>query len=155
MSGIVPWILAGRPKTLPAAVVPVWVGCVLAYALYDTFCVWLAIATAVSAGLIQIATNFFNDAIDFDKGFRYGETVGAAPGDGEWGSFGEGGDAGRNCDVASGLCGGGADDCGAGVAGIDDRASESLFQFWIYWWDRCRSLTGVWASFLWCCFLGS
>ena len=68
MSGIVPWILAGRPKTLPAAVVPVWVGCVLAYVLYDTFCVWLALATAASAGLIQIATNFFNDAIDFDKG---------------------------------------------------------------------------------------
>ena len=68
MSGIVPWILAGRPKTLPAAVVPVWLGCVLAYELYGTFCIWLALATAASAGLIQIATNFFNDAIDFGKG---------------------------------------------------------------------------------------
>ena len=62
------YILAARPKTLPAAIVPVWVGCVLAYRLTGTWDAWLAFYTVASALWIQIATNFFNDAIDADKG---------------------------------------------------------------------------------------
>ena len=62
------YILAARPKTLPAAVVPVWVGCVLAYYFTGTWDILLAIYTLMGAIWIQIATNFFNDAIDSEKG---------------------------------------------------------------------------------------
>jgi 1,4-dihydroxy-2-naphthoate polyprenyltransferase len=61
-------ILAARPKTLPAAIVPVWAGCVLAWKLTGAFNLWLAVCTLVGAIAIQIATNFFNDAIDAKKG---------------------------------------------------------------------------------------
>jgi 1,4-dihydroxy-2-naphthoate octaprenyltransferase len=61
-------MLAARPKTLPAAIVPVWVGCMLAWNLHGTFNPWLALATLLGALAIQIATNFFNDAIDSAKG---------------------------------------------------------------------------------------
>lgn len=61
-------LLAARPKTLPAAVVPVWVGCVLAWHLTGCFDPWLAGCTLGGAIAIQIATNFFNDAIDSTKG---------------------------------------------------------------------------------------
>lgn len=62
------FVLAARPKTLPAAIVPVWVGCALAYRLTGTWDGWLAFYTIMGALWIQIATNFFNDAIDADKG---------------------------------------------------------------------------------------
>jgi 1,4-dihydroxy-2-naphthoate octaprenyltransferase len=62
------FILASRPKTLPAAIVPVWVGCALAFHLTDKWDGWLAFYTVMGAVWIQIATNFFNDAIDSDKG---------------------------------------------------------------------------------------
>jgi 1,4-dihydroxy-2-naphthoate octaprenyltransferase len=62
------WIAAARPKTLPAAVAPVVVGGALAVHLQGGFCWGLAICTLLSAVAIQIATNFFNDALDFDKG---------------------------------------------------------------------------------------
>ena len=61
-------ILAARPKTLPAAVVPVWAGCVLAWKLTGAFDAWLAICTVLGSVAIQIATNFFNDVIDARKG---------------------------------------------------------------------------------------
>lgn len=61
-------LLAARPKTLPAAIVPVWVGCVLAWKLGGVFYGGLAFATVAGAVAIQIATNFFNDAIDAKKG---------------------------------------------------------------------------------------
>ena len=62
------YILAARPKTLPAAIVPVWVGCALTLRLSGSWDGWLAFYTVVSALWIQIATNFFNDAIDAEKG---------------------------------------------------------------------------------------
>ena len=61
-------VLAARPKTLPAAVVPVWAGCVLAWKLSGAFDLPLAACTLIGAVAIQIATNFFNDAIDSHKG---------------------------------------------------------------------------------------
>jgi len=61
-------VLAARPKTLSAAMVPVWVGCVLAWKLCGEFHAVLACATLIGALAIQIATNFFNDAIDARKG---------------------------------------------------------------------------------------
>jgi 1,4-dihydroxy-2-naphthoate octaprenyltransferase len=65
---IVPLLLATRPKTLPAAIVPVWAGCVLAWKLSGRFDLALALATLAGAIFIQIATNLFNDAIDAAKG---------------------------------------------------------------------------------------
>lgn len=59
---------AGRPKTLPAAIVPVWLGCVLAFEISGQFNSWLAICTLGGAIFIQLATNFFNDVIDTEKG---------------------------------------------------------------------------------------
>ena len=61
-------LLAARPKTLPAAVVPVWCGCVLAWGLTGLFDLKLAVCTLCGALAIQVATNFFNDAIDHQKG---------------------------------------------------------------------------------------
>lgn len=61
-------LLAARPKTLPAAIVPVWAGCVLAWKLSGNFNLLLALCTVGGAISIQIATNFFNDAIDAKKG---------------------------------------------------------------------------------------
>ena len=61
-------LLAARPKTLPAAIVPVWVACVLAWKLTGAIDLRLALCTAGGALAIQIATNFFNDAIDSHKG---------------------------------------------------------------------------------------
>jgi len=61
-------LMAARPKTLPAAVVPVWLGCMLAWKLEGVFDWWLAVCTLMGAVWIQIGTNFFNDAIDADKG---------------------------------------------------------------------------------------
>lgn len=69
-------ILAARPKTLPAAIVPVWAGCVLAWKLSGNFNLWLAICTVGGAITIQIATNFFNDAIDAEKGADTGKRLG-------------------------------------------------------------------------------
>ena len=60
--------LAARPKTLPAAIVPVWAGCVLAWKLSGNFNLPLALCTLGGSIAIQIATNFFNDAIDANKG---------------------------------------------------------------------------------------
>ena len=70
------WILAMRPKTLPAAVVPVWVGCVLGWKLTGTFSLTLALCTLFGAIFIQIATNLFNDAIDDRKGADTAERLG-------------------------------------------------------------------------------
>lgn len=62
-----PWLLASRPKTLPAASAPVIVG--TAIALGDGVFNFLpALAALVAALLIQIATNFANDVFDYKKG---------------------------------------------------------------------------------------
>lgn len=71
-----PWILAARPKTLSAAVVPVMIGSALA-AHEPTAITWpIFWCTLLGAVLIQIATNFINDAIDFKKGADTGERLG-------------------------------------------------------------------------------
>lgn len=64
------WILAARPKTLPAALVPVWVGSApaLVGGLAGGGAWGLFAATLASCLAIQIATNLFNDAIDHRKG---------------------------------------------------------------------------------------
>lgn len=65
-----PWLLAARPKTLPAAIVPVWVGSMPLLVDGDPETgSWLLFWCTLSSCLcIQIATNLFNDAIDHKKG---------------------------------------------------------------------------------------
>jgi 1,4-dihydroxy-2-naphthoate octaprenyltransferase len=69
------WILAARPRTLGAAAVPVLAGAALGFSegSFDPFATALIIACAV---LIQIATNYFNDAIDHAKGADTAERLG-------------------------------------------------------------------------------
>jgi len=66
------WIAGARPRTLPAAVVPVLVG--TAAAVHDTgrwnhgIIVWRAVAALVVSVAIQVATNYANDYSDGTKG---------------------------------------------------------------------------------------
>lgn len=61
------WILAARPATLTAAVVPVAVGTACAYAV-DGLRALPALAALFGAIWIQIGTNFANDVFDAEKG---------------------------------------------------------------------------------------
>lgn len=61
------WILASRPKTLPAAFVPVLVGSSIAYNQGKFYPLYSLIALICSL-LIQIGTNFTNDLYDHLKG---------------------------------------------------------------------------------------
>lgn len=70
------WWNTFRPKTLTAAIVPVLVGTALAKAETGRFEVWILIAVLSASLLIQIATNLFNDAIDFEKGADTAERTG-------------------------------------------------------------------------------
>jgi len=69
------WLLASRPKTLPAAVAPVVIG--TAMAVRDgAFHAMFALAALVGAVLIQIGTNLANDYADFRSGVDSGERLG-------------------------------------------------------------------------------
>ncbi len=69
------WIIASRPRTLPAAVAPVVVGAALAF--HDgAFRPLAALAALVAAVLIQIGSNFANDLGDYLRGTDAGERVG-------------------------------------------------------------------------------
>lgn len=61
------WVLAARPKTLPAAVGPILVGATLALA-DNVFQLGPALAALLCALLLQIGSNFANDYFDFYKG---------------------------------------------------------------------------------------
>jgi 1,4-dihydroxy-2-naphthoate octaprenyltransferase len=78
MPPLKPWLLAARPKTLGAAIAPVLVGSALGWKLSGQFCVWLALAALGSCICLQIATNFFNDAVDGLKGSDTTERLGPA-----------------------------------------------------------------------------
>jgi 1,4-dihydroxy-2-naphthoate polyprenyltransferase len=61
------WMLAARPRTLPAAASPVIVGSAVAF--WDgQFHFWPALATLLAALLLQIGANLANDVFDFYKG---------------------------------------------------------------------------------------
>ncbi|HZJ01406.1 MAG TPA: 1,4-dihydroxy-2-naphthoate polyprenyltransferase [Gemmatimonadaceae bacterium] len=62
------WILAARPATLPAAVVPVVVGAAAALSDGAPFRGIVFAMTLICAVLIQIGTNFANDYSDFARG---------------------------------------------------------------------------------------
>jgi 1,4-dihydroxy-2-naphthoate octaprenyltransferase len=63
------WVLGARPRTLPAAVVPVLVGTAAAVGepVGGIVC-WRVVATMVVALAIQIATNYVNDYADGVRG---------------------------------------------------------------------------------------
>jgi 1,4-dihydroxy-2-naphthoate octaprenyltransferase len=69
------WILATRPKTLPAAVGPVLVGSALAFA-DGRFVMMPALAALGIALLLQIGVNLANDYFDFVKGIDTQERLG-------------------------------------------------------------------------------
>jgi 1,4-dihydroxy-2-naphthoate polyprenyltransferase len=69
------WLLAARPRTLPAAVGPVIVGTALA--IRDgAFAPLVALTCLIAALLLQIASNFANDLGDFVKGTDTPDRVG-------------------------------------------------------------------------------
>jgi len=69
------WLEASRPKTLPAAAAPVFMASAMAWQ-DKVFNLPVAVATLLSAILIQIATNFANDYFDFKKGADTHERLG-------------------------------------------------------------------------------
>ena len=69
------WLLAARPKTLPAAVVPVVVGTAVAWDL-GGFRPLPAAAALLGALWLQIGTNFANDYLDFVHGADSAERIG-------------------------------------------------------------------------------
>lgn len=62
------WISAARPKTLGAAIAPVVVGSVLGWKVSGQWSTWLLFCTLGSTIALQVATNWFNDVLDFMKG---------------------------------------------------------------------------------------
>ena len=71
-----PWLLAARPKTLSAAVVPVLMGTALAAHEPAGVRWWVFGCALAGALLIQVATNLINDALDFRKGADTADRVG-------------------------------------------------------------------------------
>jgi 1,4-dihydroxy-2-naphthoate octaprenyltransferase len=61
------WLEGARPKTLPAAVVPVAVGTAVAFGQSDVVW-WRAVAALVVALAVQIGTNYANDYSDGIRG---------------------------------------------------------------------------------------
>ncbi|MCC6795353.1 MAG: 1,4-dihydroxy-2-naphthoate polyprenyltransferase [Candidatus Hydrogenedentes bacterium] len=70
------WLLAARPKTLPAAVAPVVIGSAIAN--HDVLSVhWPSLFCALAGAVfIQIGTNFANDYFDFVKGTDTADRIG-------------------------------------------------------------------------------
>ncbi len=69
------WILAARPKTLVAALLPVIVGAAFAFSRQE-FQWAIAVLILLSATCIQIGTNLANDYSDFQKGADTHERLG-------------------------------------------------------------------------------
>ena len=69
------WMLAIRPKTLPAGAVPVVLGSALA-AVDGQFRLLPALVALICALGIQVATNFINEIYDFRKGADTAERLG-------------------------------------------------------------------------------
>lgn len=61
------WLTA-RPKTLAASVVPVLTGTALSVAIGAHPPLWIGVFALLSAIMIQVGTNYVNDALDFVKG---------------------------------------------------------------------------------------
>jgi len=75
------WLLAARPATLPAAVVPVIVATGAALHGTHTLNLPILIPTLVAALLIQVGTNFANDVFDFRRGADTPDRLGPPAGE--------------------------------------------------------------------------
>ena len=74
-TGLSVWLLAIRPKTLPAAVGPVVVGTAAAVA-HDVFQLFPALGCFVGAMLLQIGVNLANDYFDYKNSIDSEERLG-------------------------------------------------------------------------------
>lgn len=75
MSKFKSWMLAARPRTLPAAVSPVVTASALAF--YDgKFAAAPALVALLGALLIQVGANFSNDLFDYQKGVDTSQRLG-------------------------------------------------------------------------------
>ncbi|UJF21231.1 1,4-dihydroxy-2-naphthoate polyprenyltransferase [Shewanella sp. OMA3-2] len=70
-----PWILAIRPRTLPAAIGPLLIGNMLALQLAQ-FSWSIAVTSMLCAVLLQISVNLANDYFDFKNGIDTAERLG-------------------------------------------------------------------------------
>ncbi len=61
------WLLAARPKTLIASILPVWIGFAISLR-HPNFNGWWVIPILFAAVLIQVGTNIANDYYDYRKG---------------------------------------------------------------------------------------
>jgi 1,4-dihydroxy-2-naphthoate octaprenyltransferase len=69
MASLSDWLQAARPKTLGAAVAPVFAGFFIGANLGGQPLAWpLLLCTLGSTIALQVATNWFNDALDFKQG---------------------------------------------------------------------------------------
>ncbi len=67
-----PWVLGARPRTLPAAVVPVVVGAACAVGADRPITAWRAILALVVSLALQVGTNYANDYSDGVRGTDHG-----------------------------------------------------------------------------------
>ncbi|NPV77158.1 MAG: 1,4-dihydroxy-2-naphthoate polyprenyltransferase [Anaerolineae bacterium] len=70
-----PWILAARPRTLPAAISPILIGIGISVFL-GRFHLGAALAALICAICIQIGTNYINDVVDFTRGHDQSDRLG-------------------------------------------------------------------------------
>src|SRR5439155_6990433 len=72
------WLLAARPATLPASIVPVIVGTAAGTAPFGRYEIheWTLLAALLVSLLIQIGTNFANDVFDFRRGADTADRLG-------------------------------------------------------------------------------
>jgi len=70
-----PWVLAARPKTLPAAISPILIGIGISVYL-GRFHLGAALAAMACAVFIQIGTNYTNDVVDFTRGHDQSDRLG-------------------------------------------------------------------------------
>lgn len=70
------WIMAARPKTLTAAIIPIIAATALVHFKKLPIDMTISVLCLVSSLAIQVATNFINDLIDFEKGADTHERLG-------------------------------------------------------------------------------
>lgn len=78
MTKVKAWILAARPKTLSASLVPIIAATGLVKGLGFEVEPWIVVCALLSSFAIQIGTNLVNDAMDFKKGADTETRIGPA-----------------------------------------------------------------------------
>ncbi len=68
MTSLATWVQGARPRTLPAAVVPVAIGTATVWGGHESVIWWRALAALVVALALQVATNYANDYSDGVRG---------------------------------------------------------------------------------------